>query len=142
MYDILTLRASHPSPWCLPIISFMLDQHVVFLLTWWVPRDVGRLSIEKVWDEHLVWALLVTVGENISSTEGLLEVHSEDVVDVEEGNLGILWTCNGSALFPYHPPYQCGVLTSSVGSHALDGNVFTLWCVFNAGDRWHGAAGV
>lgn len=60
-----------------------------------VPRDVGRLALEKVGDEDLVTALLVRGGQDISTLEGLGE-ETENVVDDQDGMLGV---CGAGAVW-------------------------------------------
>lgn len=56
----------------------------------YLPGDIGRLPFEEVGHEHLVGMFLVRCGQDISALERLGE-ETKDVVDDEDGSLGIGW---------------------------------------------------
>jgi hypothetical protein len=59
----------------------------LFVVTWWVPRDVCGFAFEEVGHEDLVGVVFVRVGEDIGALEGLIE-EAEDVVDDEDALFG------------------------------------------------------
>ena len=53
-----------------------------------LPLNGAGLSLEPVWDEDLVFGMVVACGKDVGSLEGLVEV-AEDVVDGDDTLLGV-----------------------------------------------------